>query len=261
MLIFGFIGYIYYPKEISDNGYISCWITTSIIGLYFLLRPGTLQERCLKACFIWPLQTAEDYPEPSIMDYVDQIFWFIRLFLMSLAMGARSFADKIIKVTIGAGTSEETFKLMMIGTLFLIPKYSRNRMAVLYISFTVGFAFEMLENIHYCYKYEESQLTRFINIFAHPTFTFWIAIAIARQRNTLLWWVEFVSSLVLAMGLHALWNFSAHYEYRFLYIMNSAIAPWIALISFMYMKSVYPLKFYNLFNGCEQSAEQQLENV
>merc|ERR1719335_2080231 len=134
------------------------WIPSGIFGFYFVFRPGTFREKVLKFFFLWPFRTSEDAFETSNIDRFDQVVWFLRFAFTTIAISSsmglwEHNLDKTITSSLGAGLHEEAYKLLLTGTIFMIPKYSRSRLALLYVSFIVGLGFGLAEDVVYINKY------------------------------------------------------------------------------------------------------------
>merc|ERR1719161_2814845 len=93
----------------------------------------------------------------------------------------------------------------------MIPKYSKSRISMLYISFIAAMGFDFVEIVVYVRKGGSGELARFFVPFAHSCFNFFTAFAIARQRNSCLWIFEILVGLLLSIASHALNNYLALY--------------------------------------------------
>merc|ERR1711964_132228 len=106
--------------------------------------------------------------------------------------------------------------------------------------------FDVVESVFYCFHHPNN-LSRFIQPFVHSAFNFFISFAISRQKESLLWWVELIVGIILAIGMHALHNYAAVWSIMPIFIIVHAILPWFILIFLLFKDETYPLKFGGLF--------------
>lgn len=250
MILFSMIG-LRYPHVC-----IYFWIPSGIFGFYFVFRPGTFREKVLKFFFLWPFRTSEDAFETSNIDRFDQVVWFFRFAFTTIAISGsmglwEDILERIITSSLGAGLHEEAYKLLLTGTIFMIPKYSRSRLALLYVSFIVGLGFGFAENVGYMMQESEPiTFIRFISMFAHSGFNFSIALAVARQRDCIVWWIELLVGISCAIAWHAGSNYiitvAAKNENNTLSVLWYFIAKPIMTYGIFFLiltiQSVYPFK-------------------
>merc|ERR1712070_649942 len=134
----------------------------------------------------------------------------------------------------------------------MIPKYSRSRLALLYVSFIVGLGFDLAENVSYSMQHPEPIIfIRFIAMFAHSGFNFSIALAVARQRDCIVWWIELFVGISCAIAWHACSNYTlnvaANNENYTLFVLWYYVAKPIITYGLFFLiltiQSVYPFKF------------------
>merc|ERR1719373_64078 len=88
-------------------------------------------------------------------------------------------------------------------------------------------AFTILEDIDYNLLAGIQWWGRLPSIFAHSVFSIWIALALTRQRDKLIWGAEMLFAYLFAASLHGLWDYAVFTE-------NSKLALALLILSFIW---------------------------
>jgi len=211
------------------------------LGLVFILSvimavyPGTVRERCMRFLFMWPLnESSETRPNKLI-----HILWITRQLLQVFVIGYTIIANLLIvdrfskaskhlfweyealNMYFGAAFCEEYFKFFLAASIPFIPKYSKSKSAILHVSIMVGLAFDLVENIKYANENGISVLERLAGFTMHFVFAYPAALAISRQRDSILWIFEVVGGFALGVGIHGTFNYFLtirHYDENFTFL-------------------------------------------
>jgi len=197
------------------------------LGLVFILSiimaayPGTVRERCMRFLFMWPLNERSKTKPTKLI----HILWITRQLLQVFVIGYTIIANGLfvarfseaskhrfleyaaLQMYFGAAFCEEYFKFFLAASIPFIPKYSKSKSAILHVSIMVGLAFDLVENIKYANEGGRSALRRLFGFAMHFVFAYPAALAISRQRDSILWIFEVIGGFALGVGIHGTFNY------------------------------------------------------
>lgn len=107
----------------------------------------------------------------------------------------------------GAAFCEEFFKFFIAASIPFISKYSKSKSAILHVCIVVGLAFDLVENIKYSMANGWLSMIRILGFCAHFVFAYPTALAITRQRDSILWILEVLGGFSLGVLLHGSFNY------------------------------------------------------
>jgi len=186
---------------------------------------GTLRERCMRFFFMWPLKDEQnDSKKP---DKLLHILWVVRQLIQAFIIGytitttdlilarfiygnAHLYLEKIaIFSFFRAAFLEEYFKFFIAASVPFIAKYSQSKSAILNISIMVGLSFALVEDITYCMMGGFSALKRVPMFPLHFVLAYPAAVAITRQRDSIVWIFELIGSFLIGVAAHGIFDYLA----------------------------------------------------
>jgi len=208
-------------------------VALALLNLFFSALPGTIYERVMRFFGINP--AAKNGANPYTLCWWQQLLWGLRIICFAFFFGCTngylqsqvipyglekaSDKNKAILAFAGAGFHEEIFKVLLLGTMTLIPKWKRNPGAILVpaVLASVGFAYlempQYLMGLDQKARQEAGSLIvggglRGLCIVLHALFTFPVAIAISRQRGKYshLWMLEMIAAFAFSVCAHGLYD-------------------------------------------------------
>lgn len=213
------------------------WAPATIVPLalsvFFSALPGTTYERVMRFFGVNP--AANNSANPYTLCWWEQLLWGLRVICCAFFFGCTngylqfkvipnglekgSVQDKFIIAFVGAGFHEEIFKVLLLGTMTLIPKWKRNPEAILVPAVLASVGFAYLEMPQYLMTVEVLSgrqtnvmivggIMRGLCILLHALFTFPVAIAISRQRGRYShrWMLEMFGAFAFSVCSHGLYD-------------------------------------------------------
>jgi hypothetical protein len=194
-----------------------------VLSVIMALYRGTLRERCMRFFFMWPLKDEQnDSKKP---DKLLHILWMVRqliqAFVIAYTMVAiglviQKFAHgnkhlyleyESIRAFFQAGFCEEYFKFFVAASVPFIAKYSQSKSAILHVSIMVGLSFALVEDILYCMIGGYDAFMRVPMFPIHFVFAYPAAVAITRQRDSIVWIFELIGSFLIGVAAHGIFDY------------------------------------------------------
>jgi RsiW-degrading membrane proteinase PrsW (M82 family) len=202
-----------------------CLVLVFLLSLALASFPGTVRERIMRFCWMWPMDNGSE-TKPNKLSHA---LWITRQIIQVFVIGYCMVAAEIITVRMfhnekeplrynafrmyfGAAFCEEFFKFFIAASIPFISKYSKSKSAILHVCIVVGLAFDLVENIKYSSMPPYSvggwkSMRRIIGFCAHFVFAYPTALAITRQRDSILWILEVLGGFSLGVLLHGSFNY------------------------------------------------------
>jgi RsiW-degrading membrane proteinase PrsW (M82 family) len=231
------------------------------LSMFFAILPGTFYERAMRFFGFNP--AAINGAEPYSLGRLEQLIWGFRVLTFAFVLGftnglvqktwipdgsieTADTAAKFIIAFLGAGFHEESFKILLLGTMTLIPKWKRKPGAIIIpgILGSIGFAF--LEMPQYLLKMEALSdgngwaaifggVMRGICIILHALFTLPVAVSVSRQKG------KYSPQWVLEIFAAYLFSIFSHGLYDVLLFLGGVVS---LISSFFLIFGTLPLAFY-----------------
>jgi len=196
-----------------------------VLSVIMALYRGTLRERCMRFFFMWPLKDEQnDSKKP---DKLLHILWVVRQLIQAFVIAYTMVATGLviqkyaygnkhlyleyesIRAFFQAGFCEEYFKFFVAASVPFIAKYSQSKSAILHVSIMVGLSFALVEDILYCMIGGYDAFMRVPMFPIHFVFAYPAAVAITRQRDSIVWIFELIGSFLIGVAAHGIFDYLA----------------------------------------------------
>jgi len=212
-----------------------------VLSVIMALYRGTLRERCMRFFFMWPLK--DEQSDSKKPDKLLHILWIVRQLFQAFVIGYTMMASGLImeqfkyqkkhlyleynaiRAFFQAAFLEEYFKFFIAASVPFIAKYSQSKSAILHVSIMVGLAFSCVEDIQYCMGNGLGALIRLLMFPLHFVFAYPAAVAITRQRDSIVWIFEVIGSFLIGVAAHGI------YDYLLFIPKDNPDLIWCALLS------------------------------
>jgi len=194
-----------------------------VLSVIMALYRGTLRERCMRFFFMWPLKDEQnDSKKP---DKLLHILWMVRQLIQAFVIAYTMVATGLviqkfaygnehlyleyesIRAFFQAGFCEEYFKFFIAASVPFIAKYSQSKSAILHVSIMVGLSFALVEDILYCMIGGYGAFTRVPMFPIHFVCAYPAAVAITRQRDSIVWIFELIGSFLIGVAAHGIFDY------------------------------------------------------
>jgi hypothetical protein len=215
--------HLFNMKLPAQTLFYGCIVIVMVLSIIMALYRGTLRERCMRFFFMWPLKDEKN--DSKNPDKLLHILWITRQLIQAVVIGYAIVATDLfiakfkygnehlyleynaIKSFFRAAFLEEYFKFFIAGSVPFITKYNQSKSAILHVSIMVGLSFALVEDISYCSIYGFDAIMRIPMFPLHFVFAYPAAVAITRQRNSILWVFEVIGSFLIGVAAHGIFNY------------------------------------------------------